>query len=161
MHVGALRLQLVESGDGLIQDAAIIGHGQDQDQVGALLFLHPGRAAALAPQALQDALHATLQRLRSATTGSSLFVQRALVTAEAPSMGAGEINDTGYLNQRAVLTRCSDAVARVYGTPQRALAGRVLRRQLLGHDDRAGDQARGSGKSWHAWERPPAGRSLQ
>jgi len=115
VHVGALRLRLVEAGDGLIQDAAITGHGRDQ--VGALLFLHPARAAALAPQALQDALHAALQRLRSATTGSSLFVQRALVTAEAPSMDAGEINDKGYLNQRAVLMRRAGDVARLYAMP--------------------------------------------
>jgi feruloyl-CoA synthase len=115
VHVGALRLRLVEAGNGLIQDAAITGH--DRDQVGALLFLNPAAAGALSPPALRQALQAVLRGLAEERGGSSLSARRALVMPSPPSPDAGEINDKGYLNQRTVLQRRDGEVARLYQAP--------------------------------------------
>ena len=40
--------------------------------------------------------------------------RRILFMAEPPSADAGEITDKGYVNQRAVLARRADEVARLY-----------------------------------------------
>ena len=42
------------------------------------------------------------------------MIERLLLLSEPPSMDAGEITDKGYVNQRAVLARRTDAVARLF-----------------------------------------------
>ena len=44
-------------------------------------------------------------------------VARLLVLDEPPSIDANEITDKGYINQRAVLERRAEQVARVYAEP--------------------------------------------
>jgi feruloyl-CoA synthase len=48
---------------------------------------------------------------------------RALVLAEPANMGAGEITDKGYINQRMVLQRRAADVAALYNDAD----GRVIR----------------------------------
>ena len=52
-------------------------------------------------------------KLKQQAANSSGHATRALLLAEPPSVDGGEITDKGYINQRAVLTRRADAVARL------------------------------------------------
>jgi feruloyl-CoA synthase len=52
-----------------------------------------------------------LAKLKAQSPNSSGHATRALLLAEPPSVDGGEINDKGYINQRAVLTRRAPAVA--------------------------------------------------
>jgi feruloyl-CoA synthase len=52
-------------------------------------------------------------RRRAALAGD----RAVLRLAGPPALDAGEINDKGYINQRAVLTRRADEVARLYAEP--------------------------------------------
>lgn len=127
VRVGALRVQVLESAKGLLSDAVITG--ADETFVGLLAWPHlaacrqrlgkPDLSATdllQSPelrQALQDAF-ATHNRLHS---GSSMQIRRIVLLAEPPSIGAGEITDKGYVNQRAVLKRRVDQVRRLYIDP--------------------------------------------
>ena len=118
VHVGALRLRLIEAAEGLIQDAAITGH--DRAEIGALLFLDPARSASYSQDAVRTQIAEALRKLATADAGSSMRIERALVLIEPPQLDAGEINDKGYLNQRAVLARREACVARMYEDPAAA-----------------------------------------
>jgi len=110
VHVGAVRVKLIDAGKPLIQDAVITGH--DRDEVGALVFLSPA-AKDLAPAQVRARIAAALQSL-AAEGGSSMHPVRALVMAEPPSIDANEITDKGYINQRAVLGRRAKLVERLH-----------------------------------------------
>jgi feruloyl-CoA synthase len=101
VHVGDVRVALIAACAPHVADAVICGH--DRDELGALVFLAPNGDA--------GALRAALARQ---TGSSSTRIARVLVLAEPPSIDAGEITDKGYLNQRAVLARRADAVARLF-----------------------------------------------
>jgi feruloyl-CoA synthase len=135
VHVGRLRAALLDAGDGLIKDAVITGH--DRAWPGALVWLDPARASALAAPAaalaaapsrdpardpaldpaIRRALAAALTRLRAGQAGSSMRVERLLILTEPPSLADGEITDKGYINQRAVLDRRATQVTRLHTDP--------------------------------------------
>jgi feruloyl-CoA synthase len=48
--------------------------------------------------------------------GSSMQIRRVMLLEEAPQLGAGEITDKGYVNQRAVLKRRAHLVAALYAS---------------------------------------------
>jgi feruloyl-CoA synthase len=104
-HVGELRVALIAALAPHVSDAVIAGH--DRDELGALVFL--------APNARIDDIREAFAR--QAIGSSSTRIARLVVLAEPPSIDAGEITDKGYLNQRAILGRRADAVARLYATP--------------------------------------------
>ena len=54
-----------------------------------------------------------LAKLKAQSGNSSGHATRALLLAEPASVDGGEITDKGYINQRAVLTRRAQAVARL------------------------------------------------
>ena len=98
------------------------GHGGDQ--VRFLVF--PNIAACRAQAGLPDsagidevightkvraAIGQGLAKLKAQGGHSSGYATRALLLAEPASVDGGEITDTGYINQRAVLTRRANAVA--------------------------------------------------
>ncbi len=109
VHVGELRIQLVAACAPLVADAVVTGH--DREEIGALFFVTPD--AAKRPD-LDVELTSRLLAFNAGRAGTSTRVARALVLDEAPSIDAGEITDKGYLNQRAVLERRADEVARLY-----------------------------------------------
>jgi feruloyl-CoA synthase len=109
VHVGAVRLALVAACSPHLADAVIAGH--DRDELGALVFLAPGRVL---DGAVMEALRDALARHSASARTSSTRVARLLVLAEPPSIDAGEITDKGYLNQRAILARRAAAVATLY-----------------------------------------------
>lgn len=123
VHAGQLRLQAIAAAAPVIQDAVVTG--QDRDEVGLLVFISVDgcRAVAgedLAPDelavhpAVQEKLRAGLEAHNNDNPGSSTRIKRALLMTEPPQIDAGEITDKGYINQRAVLTRRSEIVDRLY-----------------------------------------------
>jgi feruloyl-CoA synthase len=125
VNVGALRIAALAAAAPLLQDAVVAGHDRDDVCVLAFPNLAACRAlcsdlapdapadAVLANAAVREAVRAGLARF-SAGQGSSNAVARVLLMAEPPSIDDNEITDKGYINQRAVLTKRADLVARLY-----------------------------------------------
>ncbi len=119
VSVAHLRSTLVSRSGGLLTDAVIAGH--DRPYVGALAWMDGGEAQQLCGskevaldhpklrEHLANALAAT-----NAGAGSAGRIARLLLLDEPPSIDAGEITDKDYINQRAVLERRPEAVARLY-----------------------------------------------
>jgi len=115
--VGTLRGALVSSCGGVLSDAVICGH--DESYAGALAWLNAGEAERVCggdSERLRSHLSAALAELNEGA-GSARRIERLLVLEEPPNMDAGEITDKGYVNQRAVLERRADQVARLYADP--------------------------------------------
>jgi feruloyl-CoA synthase len=127
VNVGAVRVAAIAAGSPVLQDAVVAGEGQAE--VGLLGFpsLAGCRALAGLPEAtlaelvnvpaVREALVRGLQGHNAEAGSSSRCVARVLLLIEPPALDAGEITDKGYINQRAVLTRRADAVARLYAEP--------------------------------------------
>jgi len=111
VSVGTLRVKVVSALAPLAQDVVVTGH--DRHEIGVLVFPTPA-AAALPAGELATRIGAALRKLREEGGGSSQCPVRALVLAQPPSADAGEITDKGYINQRAVLQRRAEQVARLY-----------------------------------------------
>ncbi|TQF43951.1 feruloyl-CoA synthase [Bradyrhizobium sp. UNPF46] len=124
VSVGTLRVAGIAALAPLAQDIVVAGHGGDE--VRFLVF--PNIAACRAHAGLGDTADVTevlardkvrtaiaqgLAKLKQQGPHSSGHATRALLLAEPPSVDGGEITDKGYINQRAVLTRRADAVARL------------------------------------------------
>jgi feruloyl-CoA synthase len=124
VSVGTLRLAGIAALSPLAQDIVVAGHGGDE--VRFLVF--PNLAACRACAGLEDnasvdevilnakvrgAIAQGLARLKAQGGASSTFATRAMLLAEPASVDGGEITDKGYINQRAVLTRRKDALAKL------------------------------------------------
>jgi feruloyl-CoA synthase len=109
--VGAVRANLVDAMDGLIRDAVIVG--EDQAQLGALLWLSES-AAAMDADTLAAQLQEKLSAAAANATGSASRVRRAVVLDEPPSLDRGEITEKGSLNQRALRAGRTALVERLY-----------------------------------------------
>jgi feruloyl-CoA synthase len=122
VSVGTLRVAGIAAMAPLAQDIVVTGHGGDH--VRFLVF--PNTAACRAHAGLADdagvndvidsekvraAIAQGLAKLKAQGGGSSTFATRAMLLAEPASVDGGEITDKGYINQRAVLTRRTAAVA--------------------------------------------------
>lgn len=125
VNVGVLKGKIISSGSPLIQDVVLTG--LDKDYVGAILFLNIDACRTLVAQSEQmtsqellscqevhQQLATWLYAFNSQATGSSSKVERFEVALEPPSIDAGEITDKGSLNQRAILKRRADLVAKMY-----------------------------------------------
>lgn len=130
VQVSKLRVGALPDLAPLIADLVITGH--DRDEIGALAFPNRSGLAALgigaieqdgvlSSQDLTAALSERLRTLAAKATGSSTRIGRILVLAEPPSIEDGEITDKGALNQRKVLTRRAQLVARLYDDNDPAL----------------------------------------
>lgn len=125
VRVGSLRVELINAAAPWLADAVITG--ADRAFVGALVWLDArhcrdalggaGPADWAADPRLQQALLQAVQAHNARHTASSMRVRRVLVQVEPASMDDGEINDKGYLNQRAVLARRADLVEALYAEP--------------------------------------------
>ncbi|MBI3444996.1 MAG: feruloyl-CoA synthase [Magnetospirillum sp.] len=126
VHVGALRVAILDAAAPILQDAVITGH--DREEVGVLGFASLPGCLKLCPDAAPDTplaeliarpeikarLQAAMKALAAEGKGSSHRVGRGLLMADPPSIDANEITDKGYINQRAVLTKRSDLVEKLY-----------------------------------------------
>jgi feruloyl-CoA synthase len=139
VHVGTLRVQAISAASPLIGDAVVTGAGEEE--VGLLVFPNvvacrglcgPEGAelpldAVLRHPEVRAAVQAGLAGHNAANPGSSTQITRVLMMTEPPSVDANEITDKGYINQRAVLERRKDLVARLYAEtpdPDVILVGR-------------------------------------
>jgi feruloyl-CoA synthase len=124
VNVGALRLAGIAALAPLAQDIVVCGHGADD--VRFLVFPNVAAARALAqlpdaaplPEVLghgrvRAAIAQGLAQLKARAGGSAGHASWALLLAEPPSVDGGEITDKGYINQRAVLARRGEWVARL------------------------------------------------
>jgi feruloyl-CoA synthase len=125
VSAGEVRIATIAACSPLIQDAVVTGH--DRDDVGLLVFLHPGACSQAAGKPADTPLAALigddtvgvmlrdgLGAYNAANPASSTCIRRILLLDEPPSIDANEITDKGYINQRAVLERRADAVERLY-----------------------------------------------
>lgn len=126
VNAGRLRIQAIEAGGGLIQDALVAG--QDRSYVAVLAWMNPAGIKALTGQDLApddakvdarvlDAIRTGLQRHNAANPGSSTQIRRLCIMTEPPSLDAGEITDKGSINQALSLGRRRDLVAHLYADP--------------------------------------------
>ncbi|BAM87216.1 long chain fatty acid CoA ligase [Bradyrhizobium oligotrophicum S58] len=124
VNVGALRVAGIAALAPLAQDIVIAGHGTDEVHFLIVPNIVACRGIAgltetatigevLAHPSVRAAIAQGLAKLRTEAVGSSRYATRALLMAEPPVLDAGEITDKGYINQRAVLTRRADLVARL------------------------------------------------
>jgi feruloyl-CoA synthase len=124
VSVGTLRVAGIAALAPLAQDIVVTGHGSDEVRFLVFPNIAACRAHAGLPEtdSVNDVLaHAKvraaigqgLAKLKRQGGNSSGHATRALLLAEPPSVDGGEITDKGYINQRAVLTRRADAVARL------------------------------------------------
>ncbi len=117
VRVGALKGALVSASGGVLSDAVIAGH--DQPYAAALAWVNADEAERVCGgegEPLRTHLAGALARL-NVGAGSAKRIERLLVLDEPASMDAGEITDKGYVNQRAVLERRVELVARLYAEP--------------------------------------------
>jgi feruloyl-CoA synthase len=124
VNVGTLRVAGIAALSPLVQDIVVSGHGGDEVRFLVFPNMAACRALAgvgetadvnevLAHDKVRTAVAQGLAKLKQQGSNSSGHATRALLLAEPPSVDGGEITDKGYINQRAVLTRRADAVARL------------------------------------------------
>jgi feruloyl-CoA synthase len=122
---GELRAAVIEACGSLVTDLVIAGH--DRDDIRLMIWTHPAERerAGGSPDGELDtncyaALAATLgERLRSlnvAAGGKTHRIAAFRILHEAPSLGAGETTDKGYVNQRGVLQRRAALVEDLYAS---------------------------------------------
>jgi feruloyl-CoA synthase len=117
VRVGAVRGALVSACGGVLTDSVVAGH--DEAFAGALAWVNKDEAARVCGdnlEALRTHLAGCLAKLNEGS-GSARRIERLLLMDEPASMDAGEITDKGYVNQRAVLERRAELVARLYAEP--------------------------------------------
>jgi len=123
VNVGNLRIQAISAGQPLIRDAVVAGDGETF--VSLLIFPDEagcrqaaGKDLPLAELIADPDVIAALRRGLAAYNrqfpASSTRIRRALFMLEPPDIDKGETTDKGYINQRAVLRRRADLVARLY-----------------------------------------------
>jgi feruloyl-CoA synthase len=110
VHVGALRLALVEACAPLVADAVIAGH--DRESLGVLLILSP--SLRLPEDEVRSRLLTALGAHNRAHPSGSERIGRALVLRRPLSLDDGETTDKGYTNQRRVLAQRAADVERLF-----------------------------------------------
>ncbi|MEH2490590.1 feruloyl-CoA synthase [Bradyrhizobium sp. AZCC 2230] len=134
VSVGTLRVAGIAALAPLAQDIVVTGHGGDEVRFLVFPNIAACRAHAGLPEAagvndvlahdkVRTAIAQGLAKLKQQGANSSGHATRALLLAEPPSVDGGEITDKGYINQRAVLTRRADAVARLNDDASREWIG--------------------------------------
>jgi feruloyl-CoA synthase len=131
VNVGALRMAAISACDTLISDAVVVGEGRDD--VGLLVFVNELRCrqhlverhdpafdgVAGTHDVIRARIGELLRQHNSNQIGSSTRIARFLVLAEPPSPNDGEITGKGYLDQRVLIERRGDAIARLFGSEGR------------------------------------------
>jgi feruloyl-CoA synthase len=124
VSVGTLRVAGIAALSPLAQDIVVAGHGGDEVRLLVFPNIAAGRACAglddhasvdqvIAHAKVRGAIAEGLAKLKAQGGASSTFATRAILLAEPASVDGGEITDKGYINQRAVLTRRKDALAKL------------------------------------------------
>ncbi|MFZ1815889.1 MAG: feruloyl-CoA synthase [Rhizobiaceae bacterium] len=131
VHASHIRLAALGALAPLAQDVVVTGH--DRMEIGLVMF--PDKAAldaagissemvdgALGGEVLIGEIERRLRQLATLSTGSSTRISRAIIVAEPPSLQDHEVTSKGNLNNRQVLARRADMVARLYDENETAVA---------------------------------------
>lgn len=123
VRAAQLRLDMLAQLGALASDVVVTG--ADRNEIGILIF--PNRKeleaegfgfekdnGALVDRLLKGEIRRRLAERAREVTGSSTRVSRALVLAEPPDMGAGEVTAKGNLNARRVLDQRRALLDRLY-----------------------------------------------
>ncbi|WP_415401526.1 feruloyl-CoA synthase [Tateyamaria sp. SN3-11] len=117
VQAAQLRLEMLALLGALAQDVIVCGHGRDE--VGILIVPGPEASdgtrdgAALCCAASAN-IRKRIEMQNMQTSGSARVVTRALVLADPPDMGAGEMTAKGNINFARLLERRADLVERLY-----------------------------------------------
>ncbi|MCO6384055.1 feruloyl-CoA synthase [Oceanicola sp. 502str15] len=123
VRAAGLRMEALKLLDGIASDLVITG--ADRKEIGLLIFPNLGALkkagfetdtaenALIGPKLREEIKRRLVERAGEAT-GSAALITRALVLAEPPSMGDGEMTAKGNLNFRKVLTRRAELLERLY-----------------------------------------------
>lgn len=123
VRAAQLRMEVLGLLGPLAQDVVITG--ADRNQIGVMIFPNTpeleangfgteAEGGALVNKLLLGEVHRKLAERAGKFTGSSVFIGRAIVLADPPDMGAGEMTAKGNLNYRKVLERRKDLLERLY-----------------------------------------------
>jgi feruloyl-CoA synthase len=126
VNVGELRLAALQAAAPALQDAVVAGH--DRDWIGLLAWpnlaglkqvcsdpsLHEDARKLIGAPDVVGHIRAGIAAHNGRNVGSSQVIRRVLLMHEPPSIDANEITDKGYVNQRAVLERRRELVAKLY-----------------------------------------------
>jgi feruloyl-CoA synthase len=134
VHVGELRLAVLEACAPLLQDAIVTGH--DRSEVGLLLVLSAAgcrRVCDLPPDAtlteiaarrdVIDGIRAGVADYNRQNPASSKRIARAIVLTSPLSSDGGELTDKGAVSQRGVLKCRAELVERLYTNDSGSDAG--------------------------------------
>jgi feruloyl-CoA synthase len=130
VRAAQLRLELLALLAPLAGDLVVTG--ADRSEIGLMIFpnmvsLDAGgyspeaEGGILTDRLLQGEIHRRLAERAREVSGSSVHVGRALVLADPPSMGDGEMTAKGNLNYRRVLERRKDLLERLYSKDDSAV----------------------------------------
>lgn len=126
VHVGGVRVGVLEAAAPAIQDALVAGH--DRGYLGILAWPNLpgcrdicGDTSGERPvedlvrsKELIGYLQKSMMAYNALQDGSSTTIRRIMLMTEPPSIDANEITDKGYINQRAALERRNDLVKKLY-----------------------------------------------
>ena len=117
VQAGQVRLDMLALLGPLAQDVVVCGHGRDE--VGILIVPGPDASDGAANAgalccAVSENIRKCMEARAREVTGSARIVARALVLADPPDMGAGEMTAKGNINFARLLERRADLVARLY-----------------------------------------------
>ena len=117
VQAAQLRLEMLALLGPLAQDVVVCGHGRDE--VGILIVPGPDAQGGTVDAgaiccAASDDIRKYMERRAETVTGSARVVARALVLADPPDMGKGEITAKGNINFARLLDRRAALVARLY-----------------------------------------------
>jgi len=129
VHVGLLRVGVLNAATPLIQDLLITGH--DRAGIGALAWPNVAECRKLCGDAAANLtveelvrrpevsafMGRSLHEFNNQEEGSSTHISRFMFMTVPPSIDANEITDKGYINQRASLERRKDLVELLYREP--------------------------------------------
>lgn len=126
VRVGELRWTVVQACDPIVQDVAITGH--DRNELGILVFLNAKVCQSMCSEngdlldmekvvkhpKVRSSLLEKLRAYNRLYPANSTKICRALLLGTPADSDANEINDKGYLNQRAVLEHRAELVEKLY-----------------------------------------------
>lgn len=117
VQAGNLRLEAMAALSGLVQDVVITG--ADKREIGIMIFPPAARGLKGEDGTIRDAgylaeISEKLSELAAKATGSASRIKRAIVLAEPPHVGDGEITAKGSLNYNVILRRRADLLERLY-----------------------------------------------
>ena len=126
VSVTHVRTAVISAASPLVLDVVVTGH--DRDELGVMVWVDAaaagrqfgieGDAAGIAADdRVRTYIAEAIAGHNLEHTSATRRVARLLVLDEPPQIDANEITDKGYINQRAVLERRAEQVARVYAEP--------------------------------------------